>query len=80
MRPFLSFYNNTFYKNFICPQVITYKICPGGCGGFAILKDIISGPFNYVEQNGYLKILIECVLGNGGRERGASYPPITFGH
>ena len=35
-----------------------------------ILEEIISGPFNYVEQNGCLKILIGCVWGNDGRGRG----------
>jgi hypothetical protein len=39
-------------------------------GGEFILKDIISGPFKYVEQNGYLKILIGYVWGYGGRGRG----------
>jgi hypothetical protein len=52
------------------PQCINYNPCPVGCEGAVILKDIISGLFNYVEQNGYLKILIGCVLGKGGRERG----------
>ena len=33
-------------------------------------KDTISGPFNYVERNGYFKILIGCVWGNGGRGGG----------
>ena len=52
---------------------------PKGCGGgFVILKDTISRPFNYIEQNGYLKILIGCVWGNGGRGRGVSCPLITF--
>ena len=32
-----------------------------------VVKDIISRPFNYTEQNGYLKILIKCVLGIDGR-------------
>ena len=39
------------------------------CGGDVIPKYIISGPFNYVEQNGYLEILIGCVwetVGEGG--------------
>ena len=48
------------------PQGITYNPCPEGCGGFVILKDLISRTFNYVEQNGYLKILIGCVWGKGG--------------
>jgi hypothetical protein len=33
---------------------------------------------NYAEQNGYLKILIACVWGNGDRERGVSCLSITF--
>ena len=52
-------------KNLICPQGVTYIPCPEGWG-FVILKDIISGSFNYVEQNGYLKILIWSVWGNDG--------------
>jgi hypothetical protein len=39
--------------------------------GVVILKDIISRPFNDVEENGYLKILIENVWGNYGRGRWA---------
>ena len=35
----------------------------------AILLDIISGPLNYFEQNGYLKILIGYVWENVGRGR-----------
>jgi len=31
--------------------------------GMAVVKDLISIPFNYAEQNGYLKILISCVFG-----------------
>jgi len=62
----------------------TYLICPQGINYFAlravgvILKDIISGPFNYVEQKGYLEIFIGCVWRNGGLGRGVSCPPITF--
>ena len=62
-------------------QDITYNLWPEGCGRrVVILKDIIFGCFNYVEQNGYLKILIECVWGNGGCGKGVSCPPITFAH
>ena len=57
------------YISLICPQGITYNRCPEGCG-VAIIKNIISGPFNYFEQNGYLKILIGCVWGNGWRGGG----------
>ena len=48
--------------------------CPGlravGGGGVVIFKYIISRAFNYVEQNGYFRILIGCVLGKGVRGRG----------
>jgi len=44
-----------------------------------ILKDVISGPFNYVKQNGYLEILIGCIWRNGGGWGwGDSCPPVTF--
>ena len=42
----------------------------GGCHP----KDIIPEPFNYVEQNSYLKILIGRVWGSGGRGRGLVAP------
>jgi hypothetical protein len=67
-----------FYKNLTCRKGKTYNPSPEGCGEIFILKDLISGTFIFVEQNGYLKILIVCVLGKGGRERGASCPLITF--
>ena len=79
MTPFLSFYDNAIYKNLICPQGIAYNLYPGS-GGFVILKYIISRTFNYVEQNGYLKILIGRFWENGERERGASRYPITFNY
>ena len=60
------------------PQGITYNPCPEGCRGAGILKYIISGLFIYVEQNDYLKILIGCVWGSGGRGKGVSGPLITF--
>ena len=43
---------------------------PDGCGGGGGChpQRHNSGPFNYVEQNGYLKILIICVC----------RPPISF--
>ena len=57
-----------------CPD----KPCPEGyVGGGVELKDVIFGPFNYVQQNDYLKILIGCAMGNGGRGRSVSCPPIT---
>ena len=35
-----------------------------GGGGF-VFKDIVTGALKYLEQNGYLKISIGCVWGNG---------------
>ena len=47
-------------------------------GGVVIIKDIIYGPFNYVERNDYFKILIECVWGNDGcGGGGVSFLPIN---
>ena len=40
-----------------------------------ILKDLISGTLNDLEQNIYLKILIGCVWENSRRKRGVSCPP-----
>jgi hypothetical protein len=48
--------------------------------GSVFFKDIISGFLNYVEQNGYLKILTGRDLGNGGRGRDVSCLEITFGY
>ena len=54
--------------------------CPEGCGAVVILKDVVSGPFNYVEQNGYLKIYLMCLGKWGPRERGwlpsNHFPPL----
>ena len=52
-----------------CGPEIWY--CPESCGagGAAILGDIISGPSNYVEQNSYLKVLLDVfgeIVGAGG--------------
>jgi hypothetical protein len=43
---------------------------PRGHWGIVFLKNMISGPFNYAEQNSFLKILIGCVWGNIGGNRG----------
>jgi hypothetical protein len=76
---FLKFLRQHFLqKKPYMPQGITYKPCLEGCEGNVILKNIFSGLFNNVEQNGYLKILIGCVWRNGGCERGVSYPSFTF--
>ena len=61
--------NHSFYINLKHPQGITYNPCPEGFRRVVILKNIISGPFNYGEQNGYLKISIRCFRGNGERRR-----------
>ena len=45
-----------------------------GGGGGIILKDLTLGPFNYVEQKGYVKILIGCVWGNVGRGKKGRLP------
>ena len=52
------------------PNKLLLKFLRQEIGGIVILKDIISGLFNYAEQNCYLKILIGCVWGNGKRGRG----------
>jgi hypothetical protein len=49
-----------------------------GKNRFVISKDIINR--HYTEQNGYLKILIGCVPGKGGRRNCVSCYPITFDH
>ena len=78
MSPLQSLHDHPFSIDPICAQGVTCNPCPEGCGRVVILNYIISGPFNYVEQKGYLKILIECVRRNGGHERGVSCPQITF--
>ena len=60
------------------PKVTTYNTYSKGFRGVVIHKVTISEPFNYVEQNGYIKIFIRCVWGNGERGRGVSSPPKTF--
>jgi hypothetical protein len=71
---------NLSIKNIIFSQDLTYNPCPEDCGGIVLLKDIISRSFNYVEQRCYLKICIGCNMGNGGRGRGVSCLPNTFGY
>jgi hypothetical protein len=41
-------------------------------GRVVILKDLISRPFNYIEQNGHIKMLLGNVWGNDGRGGGDS--------
>ena len=61
INPLRSLYDHPFYINLICPQGLIYNPCPGWSRGVFILKYKISGPSNYAEQNGYVKILIGCV-------------------
>ena len=60
----------TLFISLIYPQGIIYNACPEGYEGLIILKYIISGPFNYAEKDGHLKILTGCFWGNDGRGRG----------
>jgi len=47
-------------------------------GGYVILKDIVNGLFNHVEQNDCLRIL-SYEFQEKRDERGASCPPFFFG-
>ena len=69
ISPFWRHYDHLFYIYITCPQEITYSPCLEGSGRVVSLKDIISGLFNYVEQN-ESQNLMGCVWGNGGREKG----------
>ena len=44
----------------------------------AVVKDIISRPFNYSEQNAHLKILIRHVLGIDGHVGGGVCLPLSL--
>jgi hypothetical protein len=59
MSPFSSFYDKAFNKNIICSQSITCNPCREDCRGVVIVKNLTSRTFNYVEQNGYLKSLMD---------------------
>ena len=75
----LKFIRSPFLYIPYIPPSINYNPSPEGSGGEVVtIEDIISGPFNYVEQNGYLKIWIGCDWWNDGRGRGVSCRPITF--
>ena len=79
MGPFWSFYNNAFYKNLICPPGINNKFSPEGCGGRGvILEHIMSRPFDYIQQNGCIKMLIGSVWGNHGCRGGGHSPSDHF--
>ena len=61
------------------PKGITYNPRPEGYGeGVVILKDITSRPFNYVEHNAHINMLIGNVLGNDGRGEGGYSPSDYF--
>jgi hypothetical protein len=77
MSLFGNFYDNAFYKNLISPQGITCNPYPEGFGGVSSKHNFYL-EINCAEQNGYFKILIGCVSGNGGRGRGVSCLPIIF--
>ena len=65
-------------KNLIHPWGITHNPCAEGCRGVVIFKDKICRPFNYIDLNGYLKILIRCVLELMGVGGGACCTLIIF--
>jgi hypothetical protein len=73
MIPFWSFYDKAFYKSYIYSEGLSYNTSPKGYGGVVILEDIISRPFNYIQQNDYIKMLIWSVWEDDGR--GGGYPP-----
>ena len=73
------FYDKTFYKNLFCPKVKLITFTRRAVWGKVVtFNNRIPRPFNYVEQNGYLKILIECAWGKGKRGRRVNYSPMTF--
>ena len=79
ISPFWSSYDKTFYKNLICPKKKTYNLGTKGYkGGILILKDIFSWPFNYVEQNDHIKMLIGNVWEMMGVGRVVTLSPIAF--
>jgi hypothetical protein len=46
--------------------------------GVDIFEDLVTGTFNSVEQNSYLRILISCIWGNNGHRAGAGCPATYF--
>jgi hypothetical protein len=70
MSLFLSFYDNPYYKNLICPRAQLKTLAPRVVGECPPQKDIFYLEINYTEQNGYLKILIGCVWGDDERGGG----------
>ena len=77
-EPFWSFYDNSFYKNFICLPGITYNPCPEGCGGIFIVKDLISRTFNYVEKKWLSQNFDWMCLGKRWAWEGDSLPSNYF--
>ena len=78
MSPFWSFYDNTFYKNIICPQGITYNPCPEGCGRVSSSKTYFL-PENHLRWAKWLSQNCDWMcLGEWWAWGGASCPPITF--
>ena len=76
MSRFCSFYDETFYKNLICPKGINYDPCPEGYWGKRCYPQI-SRPFNYFEQHEYIQMLSGNVWGNDWRG-GADSPSDHF--
>ena len=66
-EPFPKFIRSSFLYIPYMPPGHNLQPLPRRSWGVFIIKNIISRPFNYVEQNGYFKILIRCVQGNGGQ-------------
>ena len=68
----------TLSIKFYMPQVNNLQPLPRGRRGVVNLKDIISGPFKYVKQNGYLKVLYWMCLEECWACEGVSSPLIIF--
>ena len=69
MSPLQSLYDHPFYKKPHMPPGHNLQPLPRGLWGIVLLKYIISGLSNYVEQSGYLKIWFDVfggMVGVGG--------------
>ena len=62
MSPLVS--DHPFHKDLLCSRGIAFNLCPENHWRVVILKDVISGPFNYAEHNDPLKNFIEYFWGN----------------
>ena len=77
-EPFPKFIRSSFLYIPYMPPGHNLQPLPRRSWGVFIIKNIISRPFNYVEQNDDLKIWLGWVWGNGGCRRRVSCPPIAF--